>query len=70
MLLIVRQDIYYFCSLILTIVTITIAVFVGVTQISINKKLTEIQADAYLRPVILRNDSSKSWGSFKPFDDI
>ena len=66
--LIVRQEIYYFFSLILSVVTISIAIFVGVSQISINRKLTEIQANALLRPVVLRNGTS-SWEKLIPLGE-
>ena len=66
--LIVKQEIYHFFSLILGVITISIAIFVGLAQISINKQLTDLQTTALLRPVILRSENS-DWEKLSPLSE-
>ncbi len=68
MILIVKQEIYHFCSLVLNTLTILIAIFVGISQIAINKNLAELHVQAYLRPVILRY-GEKELISYKPIGE-
>ncbi len=68
MILIVKQEIYHFFSLILGVITVSIAILVGIAQVSINKKLTDLQANAFLRPVILRNES-RDWEGLSPLGE-